>query len=158
MMCAATLNWTLFTDIPSPVRYVMLKGTIGYTSLVPRCQPSDSVNNPQNESNEPRDQVAPGIRSPRPRTHTRDAGGFNKHPLLHISVRRKPLRRATQLNRQCLPNVGGRKWQELQPDHWECRYRHASTQRWRSKSTVVSMAWHLTRGITDKRAFSRISP
>src|SRR5262249_36253655 len=29
-MCAATVNWTLFTDIPSPAQYVMLKGTIGY--------------------------------------------------------------------------------------------------------------------------------
>src|SRR5215469_11282511 len=29
MMCAATANWTLFTDMPSPAQYVMLKGTIG---------------------------------------------------------------------------------------------------------------------------------
>jgi hypothetical protein len=31
MMCAATANWTLFTDILSPVEYVMLKDTIGYS-------------------------------------------------------------------------------------------------------------------------------
>jgi hypothetical protein len=30
MMCAATVNWTLLTDIPSPAQYVMLNGTIGY--------------------------------------------------------------------------------------------------------------------------------
>src|SRR5690349_9003245 len=30
MMCAATVNWTLFTDIPSPAPYVMLNSTIGY--------------------------------------------------------------------------------------------------------------------------------
>src|SRR6266403_5394048 len=32
-MCAATVNWTLFTDITSPVHYVMHKSTIGYTSF-----------------------------------------------------------------------------------------------------------------------------
>jgi hypothetical protein len=31
MMCAATVNWTLFTDITSPAHYVMLKSTISYT-------------------------------------------------------------------------------------------------------------------------------
>jgi hypothetical protein len=34
MMCAATVNWTLFTDIPSPTQYVMLNSTIGYTLLL----------------------------------------------------------------------------------------------------------------------------
>jgi hypothetical protein len=29
MMCVATANWTLFTDIPSPAQYVMLNSTIG---------------------------------------------------------------------------------------------------------------------------------
>src|SRR5260370_39153019 len=30
MMGAATVNWTLFTDTPSPPQYVMLNGTIRY--------------------------------------------------------------------------------------------------------------------------------
>src|SRR5258706_1635099 len=33
MMCAATVNWTLVTDITSPAHYVMLKSTIGYTPV-----------------------------------------------------------------------------------------------------------------------------
>src|SRR5258707_13323717 len=33
MMWAASVNWTLFTDIPSPAQYVMLNGTIGYIFL-----------------------------------------------------------------------------------------------------------------------------
>src|ERR1700719_4677871 len=35
MMCAATENWTLFTDMTSPAHYVMLKSTIGCTFLLP---------------------------------------------------------------------------------------------------------------------------
>src|SRR6266567_698744 len=35
IMCASTGNWTLFTDITSPAHYVMLKGTIGYTTFAP---------------------------------------------------------------------------------------------------------------------------
>src|SRR5882724_4638222 len=33
MMCAATVNWTLLTDVTSPAQYVMLNSTIGYTFL-----------------------------------------------------------------------------------------------------------------------------
>ena len=41
----------------------MLNGTIGYTSFPPRCQPSEFLNNPQNQLNEPRDQAPrhPGL-------------------------------------------------------------------------------------------------
>src|SRR5215472_5112297 len=31
MMWAATVNWTLLTDITSPAQYVMLNSTFGYT-------------------------------------------------------------------------------------------------------------------------------
>src|SRR5271169_330268 len=33
MMCAATVNWTLLTDMSSPTQYVMLNSTIGCTSF-----------------------------------------------------------------------------------------------------------------------------
>src|SRR6266436_4613901 len=33
MMCAATVNRTLFTDMPSPTQYVMTNSTIGYNSF-----------------------------------------------------------------------------------------------------------------------------
>src|SRR6266852_2004149 len=40
MMCAATVNWTLFTDIPSPTHYVMLNSTISYIQFfAPRDRP-----------------------------------------------------------------------------------------------------------------------
>jgi hypothetical protein len=48
-MCAATVNWTLFTDMPSLAHYVMLKSTVGYTSFVPRCQLFRFLSNPRND-------------------------------------------------------------------------------------------------------------
>jgi hypothetical protein len=40
MMCAATVNWTLFTDMMFPVKYVVIIVTIGCTLIQknrPRC-------------------------------------------------------------------------------------------------------------------------
>src|SRR5260370_22984443 len=54
MMCTATVNWTLFTDMISPVQCVMLIVTIGCIFVYFQVAAFRFLNNPQNELNEPR--------------------------------------------------------------------------------------------------------
>src|SRR5882762_4030453 len=47
MMCAATVNWTLLTDIPSLVQYVMPNGTIGYILFLRQVRATDLLKPPR---------------------------------------------------------------------------------------------------------------
>src|SRR6266404_160490 len=94
MMCAATVNWTLLTDIRSPAQYVMLNSTIGYTFFWSQVPAIRFLNNPQNDLNEPRDQVPrhPGLTGCANQYRSRSSTHLEFCPLLETHQSHRSLR------------------------------------------------------------------